>query len=596
MRLTSIISPMQVLRQAHVHEHVKAFLLGAGLCTVVLSVGGYVMLQQKYQNRFYEGIFIDNTDVSGLTVGDAKRKLKTTPTAETDTITIRANDQSVASSTAELGLHEEFDSALNQGIQFGRSQGFFQNLANIFQAWTQTKVFRSELAFDPVEVQDFVNQLAIKANQPGEDPKATLKGNTVEVTPGKMGTTIVIEETTKNILAAANTPTREFSAPFQSTGTQLTQVQIEEAKRRAEKLIGKSINGKVDVVSVNIPDTLLVQSLAFPSGYNDAELENILNLFKEKIDRPAQDAKFSYDEQTMKVKEFQPDLDGITIDTVQTKAELITALQTFEQGTEEKQIAIALPKTAKKADVTLESLNNIGLKERIGFGESYYAHSIPSRIHNVSLAAKIINNTIVKPGEEFSFNKTLGDVSKATGFQPAYVIQSGQTVLGDGGGVCQVSTTLFRALLDSGLQITKRKAHSYRVSYYELNRDPGFDATVFSGEVDLRFINDTQNAVLLHFETFPKDLYMFVSIYGTSDGRTATISEYKKWDARGAPPSVYIDDPTLPPGKLVQIDFAVGGIKAQFKHTVKDKDGNIKYENVYYSNYVPWSAKYRRGV
>lgn len=596
MRLTSIISPMQVLRQGHVHEHVKAFLLGAGLCAVALSVGGYIVLQQKYQNRFYEGIFIDNTDVSGLTVGDAKRKLKTTLPANEDVITIRANDQSVASSTAELGLHEEFDSALNQGIQFGRSQGFVQNLGNIFQAWTRTKVFRSELAFDPIEVQDFVNQLAIKANQPGEDPKATLKGKQIEITPGKMGTTIVIEETTKNILAAANTPTREFSAPFESTGTQLNQVQIDEAIHRAEKFVGKKIQGKVDVTTVDIPDTQLVQALRLPTGYNDAEVEKIINTFKEKIDRPAQDAKFSYDEQTMKVKEFQPDLDGITIDTQQTTSEVLKALQTFDQGTADELISVALPKTAKKADVTLESLNNIGLKERIGFGETYYAHSIPTRIHNVSLAAKIVNNTIVKSGEEFSFNKTLGDVSKATGFQPAYVIQSGQTVLGDGGGVCQVSTTLFRALLDSGLQITKRKAHSYRVSYYELNKDPGFDATVFAGDVDLRFKNDSPGAVLLHFETFPSQLYMFVTIYGTSDGRTTAISEYKKWDVRGAPPSVYIDDPTLPPGKLVQIDFAVGGIKAQFQHTVKDKDGNVKHEEVYYSNYVPWSAKYRRGV
>jgi vancomycin resistance protein YoaR len=108
-------------------------------------------------------------------------------------------------------------------------------------------------------------------------------------------------------------------------------------------------------------------------------------------------------------------------------------------------------------------------------------------------------------------------VSQKTGFKPAYIIQAGRTVLGDGGGVCQVSTTLFRALLDSGLEVTKRKQHSYRVSYYELDRQPGFDAAVFSGETDLR-LNDSPEYVLLHFSA-DREKYMFVEIYGTSDGR-----------------------------------------------------------------------------
>lgn len=587
---------MQVLRQGRFHGHIKAFLLGAGLSATILTVGGYIIFIQNYTNKFYEGVFIDTTNVSGLTIEEAKTRLENKQETFDQIISLSGNGQTIASPAATLGLKREYDTALNQAIQFGRSQGLADNLQNIFKAYTKTQTFQSQLAFDPIKVQDMVNELAVKANQLGEDPSATVKNGQIEINPGKMGTNIVIEEATKSILGAANSGLKEFTAQTQPSGTQLTPVQIEEAKARASKFIGKSIEGKVDVTTVTVSDSQLVAALTFPTGYKESELENILKTFKEKIDRPAQDAKFVYDANTLKVSEFQPDLDGITIDQQRTHDEVIKALQTIDQGTDQKLITIEVPKAAKKASVTLESLNNLGLKERIGFGESYYAHSIPTRIHNVSHASKIVNNTIVKPGTEFSFNKALGDVSKATGFQPAYIIQSGQTVLGDGGGVCQVSTTLFRALLDSGLQITKRKAHSYRVSYYELNKDPGFDATVFAGDVDLRFINDSPGHVLLHFETFPDQRYMFVTIYGTDDGRTAEVTEYKKWDARGALPTVYIDDPTLPPGKLVQIDYAVGGIKAQFKHTVKDKEGNVKYENVYYSNYVPWSAKYRRGV
>lgn len=207
-----------------------------------------------------------------------------------------------------------------------------------------------------------------------------------------------------------------------------------------------------------------------------------------------------------------------------------------------------------------------------------------------------INNIIIKPGEEFRFNNALGDVSRESGYQPAYVIRSGQTVLGDGGGVCQVSTTVFRAALNAGLPITKRKAHSYRVSYYELDSKPGVDATVYSGDIDLRFINDTGHHILIHTQTDSKNLWMKVEMYGTSDGRTSEIVDHKTWDARPAAATVYIPDPSLPAGTKKQVDWSASGIKASFKNVVRDKNGQLIREEEYYSNYIPWSAKYLVGT
>ncbi len=88
---------------------------------------------------------------------------------------------------------------------------------------------------------------------------------------------------------------------------------------------------------------------------------------------------------------------------------------------------------------------------------------------------------------------------------------------------------------------------------------------------------------------------MKIELYGTSDGRTSEISDYKAWGARPAPPPVYIDDPSLPPGKVKQVDWATGGLKTSFVYTVKDKFGTVKQQETYYSNYLPWSAKYLRG-
>ena len=124
-------------------------------------------------------------------------------------------------------------------------------------------------------------------------------------------------------------------------------------------------------------------------------------------------------------------------------------------------------------------VNDLGVKELVGSGYSTYSGSIENRVFNVSHGASKINGVLIPPGETFSFNKTVGDITAATGFKQAYVIKSGRTVLDDGGGICQVSTTLFRAALNAGLPIVNRTAHAYRVGYYEQGFPPGIDATIY---------------------------------------------------------------------------------------------------------------------
>ncbi len=307
-------------------------------------------------------------------------------------------------------------------------------------------------------------------------------------------------------------------------------------------------------------------------------------------------AQFDYDPETLVVKTFQPGKDGLVLDEAHSQS-AITAIITewLKTDTSPKLQTLELKAEAKPPDIPLSKTNNLGITEVVGFGESYYAHSIPTRVHNVSLTAKKVNLTIIKPGAEFSFNKTLGEVSSATGFQPAYVIKSGKTELGDGGGVCQVSSTLFRALLNGGMKITLRRPHSYRVTYYELNSQPGFDATVYDGNVDLRFVNDTPGHLLILTETDSSKLWMKVEIYGTKDGRVSEITDYKTWGATGPKPTEYIPDASLPPGKKKQIDWPAAGLKTSFKYTVRDAVGNVKQQETYSSNYQAWSAKFLVG-
>ncbi|MEK9207877.1 MAG: VanW family protein, partial [Patescibacteria group bacterium] len=242
-----------------------------------------------------------------------------------------------------------------------------------------------------------------------------------------------------------------------------------------------------------------------------------------------------------------------------------------------------------------EKVNKMGIKELIGSGTSLFQHSIETRIYNVNLAASRINGVLVSPGDTFSFAKSVGDVSSLTGYKQAYIIENGKTVLGDGGGVCQVSTTLFRAALNSGLPIVERNAHAYRVGYYEQDSPPGIDATVYVPSVDLKFKNDTGNYILIQSIIDPEELRLTFMIYGTKDGRISELSTPVVTNQTPAPPDKFEDDPNLPKGQIKQIDFAASGANVYFTRTVT-KDGKVIIADKFSSNYRPWQAVYLRGT
>ncbi len=206
-----------------------------------------------------------------------------------------------------------------------------------------------------------------------------------------------------------------------------------------------------------------------------------------------------------------------------------------------------------------------------------------------------VNGILIAPNEEFSFDKYLGDVSSYTGYQQAYVIQNGKTVLGDGGGICQVSTTLFRAILNSGLPITERHGHAYRVGYYEEGSPPGLDATVFYPSVDLKFKNGTNNFILIESTTDIDNLQLTYTIYGKSDGRTISLTTPIVTNITPPSPDLYQDDPTLPRGIIKQIDFSATGAIVSFSRTVL-KNGKTLINDKYTTNYSPWQAIYLRGT
>ena len=313
--------------------------------------------------------------------------------------------------------------------------------------------------------------------------------------------------------------------------------------------------------------------------WNTAIVDSVLTDIASHVDIPATDALFQFN--NGRVTNFRPSASGRQLNIQEANARITKALYT-------NTFSVQLPIETILPSITTDKVNTFGITQLIGTGYSEFAGSIPGRIHNVILAASRLNGVLIKPGETFSFNDTIGDISAATGYQSAYIIKDGHTILGDGGGVCQVSTTLFRAALNAGLPIIERHAHDYRVHYYEEGGfAPGLDATVYNPTDDLKFTNDTNTSILIQSITDANNLSLTFTLYGTNDGRKAQITNQQLWDVTSPPPDLYQEDPTLPRGTIRQVDFSAWGAKASFDYIVT-KSNNTVTHATFLSNYQPW--------
>ncbi|MDO8657698.1 MAG: VanW family protein [Candidatus Levybacteria bacterium] len=327
--------------------------------------------------------------------------------------------------------------------------------------------------------------------------------------------------------------------------------------------------------------------------YSEDNLLVLLKPITEKLKISPIEALFTF--QNGKVSAFRTSEDGQDVDMEKLENDLKSKLIILVAKEKPQTIRIFIPVKIIKPEITTDKANNLGIKELIGTGTSLFQHSIPNRIFNVTLASIRLNGILVAPDEVFSFNKALGDVSSFTGYQQAYIIQNGRTVLGDGGGVCQVSTTLFRAVLNAGLPVMERSAHAYRVGYYEQDSGPGIDATVYAPSVDFKFENDTGNYILIQTFIEPDFQRLTFKLYGTSDGRESIID--KPVILSQSPPlePLYQDDPTLPKGQVKQVDFPASGANVYFTRKVI-KNGKTIISDKFVSNYRPWQAIYLRGT
>lgn len=293
---------------------------------------------------------------------------------------------------------------------------------------------------------------------------------------------------------------------------------------------------------------------------NTERVKIYLEELSKKISEPPTNPRLTISDG--KITEFEPSKAGRTINIFASLANVTSTLARNESLNNNGKIIIAeLVFDEVQSSITLDKVNNLGINTLLASGESDFSGSPKSRVHNITVGSKKFTGTLIAPGNEFSFNQTLGQVDASTGYLPEMVIKKGTITPEYGGGLCQVSTTLFRAVAFAGLPVLERHPHSLAVRYYN---PQGFDATIYPGVSDFRFRNDTLAYILIQSKIVSSKLYF--EIYGTKDGRKVALEGPRQYDIQ---PS--------------------GALKAELVRTVIYPDGTEK-KDVFWSSYKPVSA------
>lgn len=352
------------------------------------------------------------------------------------------------------------------------------------------------------------------------------------------------------------------------------------------------VKGRVAGVSTTTKDKLGLFTLPqlirekekLEASIDTSRVDDFVKLLSLKIDKKPEDAELSIINNAVAV--MKKESYGRQLDQKKLLAEINLRLNSSSETD------IDLPINELIPEVRSNNISELGIKEIIAVGESQFAGSPKNRINNLTLGASKFSGAIIKPDQIASFAEIVGSVNPEDGYLPELVIKGKQTIQEYGGGMCQVSTTLYRAALNAGLPIIERRPHAYLVGYYK----DGPDATVYVPSTDLKFKNDTGHYILIQTKVDPAKKKMFFEFWGTKDGRQVAISPPTFTDTVPAPiEPYYVDDPAYPTGYLVEEEHAHEGVTGTIVRTITYPDGKIKTNEIK-SVYKPWPAKIRRGT
>ncbi len=571
---------------------------GSFLVVVIFALLTY---QVYFLYRVYPGVQLGGFDISQIDetglqtlVGAQAAQLRRRP------LTLQADGMAYTFTAAELGATTDEAQTVAAAFAVGRQGPFLVDLKTQLRLLNRPTSIVPQIGFNSGPANTVLLSIAQNINRPAQDARLILHPDlSLEVIPAQTGQTLDIEATREKIRQAVLSKSAD-AVPLVIQRATPAVTQAEPARQTLAALLSGPQTFTFNDQSWTLSPEQLAAMLAIsadpaPAGsgqitlaLNQAALAAYFHGLSLEIDQSPIDAWFTFDEKTKRLTPIIQSQTGYTLDVADAVLLAEDMLKTPQQHT------WALPVIVEVPAVSSENPAELGITDLINEATTYFKGSSAERMQNIQVSASKFHGLVVPPGGIFSFNEHLGDVTAGNGFVESLIIQGDRTAVGIGGGVCQVSTTAFRAAFFGGYELVERWAHGYRVGWYETGSVPGLDATIYSPTVDFKFKNDTASYLLIQTETDLKAGTVAFRFYGAPTGRTVIVSDPVQSNVQPHGPDIWQEDPSLKPGEIKQVDWAKDGVDITIQRTVKQGE-TILHQDTIFSRYRPWQNIYKIG-
>ncbi len=600
-----------LFRPSTVEQVIIALLTGIllAVCGALILLVGFQLL---YAGRIYPGVSVAGISLGGLTPEAASEKLLTEITyPQSGQILFQdaAAQRTWLAAPMQLGLFLDADASAQAAFSIGRTGGLLQRMNEQWRARQLGAAASPALIFDQRLAVQYLSGIAQEIDRPVIEANLDVQGTEVIVNSGQPGRSVDVSAT----LETLGLQLQSLQNGVVGVTVAETQPVILDASAQAEiarGILSQNLTialpgGETDAgpwvfEPATLAEMLTIARVQTEAGAqyqvaldSDALITFLANIQPE-VARSPENARFIFNDDTRLLEVIQPAVIGRSLMVDES-------LQAIQQKTNAGQHTVELMIDYSNPSVVDETSGaELGITELVSSSTSYFRGSSRDRVNNIQIAAAQFHGLLIPPGTTFSMAEALGDVSLDNGYAEAMIIIGGRTVKGVGGGVCQVSTTLFRAAFMGGYPIAERHAHAYRVYYYEQNSGgynddlAGLDATVFVPLVDFRFTNDTPYWLLMETYVNPANYSLTWKFYSTSDGRSVEWHTTGPTNIVEPPEPRYVENPELSEGQIKQVDWEADGADISVTRIVW-RNGEIYFQDSVYTHYQPWQAVYEYG-
>lgn len=524
------------------------------------------------KDKLADGTRIAGIDVGGLSPSDARRLLeKRSEALATVPVTFTFGARKFPITPRQLDVRVDWKAAVANAEQQGGGFGFVRGYRRLeLEFFPQDLVppmqaYESALAYK-------LDLIAAAVNTPHREAKLVRRGLHITIAPGATGQVLDRSAAAPLIVRSLASFSRSpVGLPVSVDAPNVTVASLTAKQQTASTIISGPVTVVAGATRLRIPRWELAKMLDLTTlRFRGGEADRYFARLQGQVERAPRDADFAPTANGgVRIIPSEP---GLSLDAVTSAQRVLTAAERTTNRVATLALVVEQPKR------TTADAKAMGITGTVGAYETFYG-GVPNRIHNVELVAHLVDHKFIAPGETFSFNGTTGERSAAKGFLEAPVIVNGEVQTGLGGGVCQVSTTVFNAAYEAGLPITERTNHALYISHYPLGRD----ATVDYPSTDLKFVNDTGHWLLLRTWVGPSSLT--VVLYGAPQHRRiVTIAAPLRTIA--PPPVKKTIDATLQPGEVVVDDYGAPAQSTSVERKVYAPNGKLLSDSTWYSSYV----------